>query len=187
MLAIETESVELRTYCTPVFPALLQTPAYARAHLSVWMSELSHDDVERYVGLRRARQAALLDPATDLRLDAVIDEGAVRRQVGSPATHAEQVTWLVDLLEGCAAEGRDDVLVRILPFAAGVPARAMSAFVLFTPRDADFDPVQALVEGTDGSNWYDTQDEVAHLEDLFDQVKSLSLTPHASLEFLRRL
>jgi transcriptional regulator with XRE-family HTH domain len=187
MLAIETESVELRTYCTPVFPAILQTPAYALAHSQVWVPDLSPDDAERFVGLRLARQAALLDPGTDLRLDAVIDEGAVRRQVGSPAVHAEQLTWLADLLECHAADGRDDVSVRILPFVAGVPAQAMSAFMLFTPRDVDFDPVVALVEGTDGNNWYDTEDEIAHLEGLFDRLKSIALTPQASLEFLRRL
>jgi transcriptional regulator with XRE-family HTH domain len=187
MLAIETESVALRTYCTPVFPALLQTRAYALAHSQVWVPGLSADDAERFVGLRLARQAALLDRGTDLRLDAVIDEGAVRRQVGSPEIHADQLTWLADLLDRLAVERRDDVSVRILPFAAGVPAQAMSAFMLFTPRDADFDPVVALVEGTDGNHWYDTADEVAHLEAVFGQLKSLSLTPHASLELLRRL
>jgi transcriptional regulator with XRE-family HTH domain len=185
-LAIETESVELRTYCTPVFPAILQTPAYALAHGQVWAPGLSSSDAERFVGLRLARQAALLDRGTDLRLDAVIDEGAVRRQVGSPAVHAEQLMWLVDLLERLAAEGRDDVSVRILPFTAGVPAQAMSAFMLFTPR-VDLDPVVANVEATDGENWYDTTDEVAHLEAIFGRLKSLSLSPQASLEFLRRL
>jgi transcriptional regulator with XRE-family HTH domain len=187
LLAVETEAVELRTYCTPVFPAILQTPAYALAHIEAWVPGLSSEDAERFVGLRLARRAALLDPGTELRLDAVIDEGAVRRQVGSPAVHAEQLAWLVDLLDRLATEGRDDVSLRILPFSAGVPAQAMSAFMLFTPRDVDLDPVVAFVEGTDGNAWYDTADEVAHLESLFDRLKSVSLTPHASLEFLRRL
>jgi Domain of unknown function (DUF5753)/Helix-turn-helix domain len=185
VLAVETESVGIRTYCTPVFPAILQSPEYALAHVRAWSPELSQTDAERLVGMRQARQAALLDRETELRYDAVIDEGAVRRQVGSPQILADQLNWLADLLDRRAAEGRDDVSVRILPFTAGVPGRAMGSFVLFTPRDVDLDPVYALVEGTGGDNWFEAEDDVAPLQALFDQLKSLSLTPHASREFLR--
>lgn len=185
VLAVETESVEIRTYCTPVFPAILQSSEYALAHVQAWDPGLSRGDAERLVGMRQARQAALLDRGTELRYDAVIDEGVLRRQVGSPRILADQLGWLADLLDRRAAEGRDDVTVRVLPFAAGVPGRAMSSFVLFTPRDVDFDPVVALVEGTGGDNWFEAADDVAPLQALFDQLKSLSLSPRASLEFLR--
>jgi hypothetical protein len=186
VLAVETESVEIRTYCTPVFPAVLQTPEYALAHVRAWAPELSQGDAERLVGMRQARQAALLDRETELRYDAVIDEGVVRRQVGSPQILADQLGWLADLLDRRAAEGRNDVSVRILPFAAGVPGRAMSSFVLFAPRDADLDPVVALVEGTGGDSWYEAEDDVAPLAALFDELKALALSPRASREFLRR-
>lgn len=187
LLSIETESVELRAYCTPVLPAILQTPAYAFAHVRARRTDLSPDDAERFARMRLARQAALLDGGTELRLDAVIDEGAIRRQVGSPAILAEQLTWLADLLDRFVADGRNDVSVRVLPFAAGVPGRAMGPFMLFTPRDVDFDPVVALVEGTRRDTWYEAPEDVAPLEVLFDQLKALALTPRASRDLLRRV
>jgi hypothetical protein len=186
VLAVETESVEIRTYCTPVFPAVLQTPEYALAHVRAWHPELSQADAERLVDMRLARQAALLDRQTELRYDAVIDEGVVRRQVGSPQILAEQLRWLADLLDRRAAEGRDDIVLRILPFTAGVPGRAMSSFVIFTPRDEEFDPVEVLVEATGEDSWYETTEDVEPVMALFGQLKARSLTPLASRDFLRR-
>ncbi len=186
VLADETESVEIRTYCTPVFPAVLQTPEYALAHVRAWHPELSQADAERLVDMRLARQAALLDRQTELRYDAVIDEGVVRRQVGSPQILAEQLRWLADLLDRRAAEGRDDIVLRILPFTAGVPGRAMSSFVIFTPRDEEFDPVEVLVEATGEDSWYETTEDVEPVMALFGQLKARSLTPLASPDFLRR-
>lgn len=185
MLAVETESVEIRTYCTPVFPAVLQTPEYALAHVRTWAPELSQGDAERLVDMRLARQAALLDREAELRYDAVIDEGVIRRHVGSPQILADQIGWLADLLDRRAAEGRDDISVRILPFTAGVPGRALSSFLIFTPRDVEFDPVVALIEATGGDTWYETAEAVELIAALFGQLKARSLTPRASREFLR--
>lgn len=183
-ISIETESVRLRTFCTPVLPAILQTPAYALAHVRTRMPELAPDDARRFVQLRLDRQSALLDGKNDLRLDAVIDEGAIRRHVGSPAILTEQLAWLADLLDRLDAEGRKDVSVRILPFSAGTPGRAMSAFTLFTPREADFDPVVAFVEDTCGGVWYETEHDVSPLGVLFDYLTSLALNPRASRDLL---
>lgn len=184
-VAIETESVEIRTYCAPVLPAILQTPAYALAHSRVWAPDLSPRDTERFANMRLARQAALLDVHTELKLDAVIDEGAIRRVVGSPAILAEQLSWLADLLDRFEAEGRDDVSLQILPFAAGVPGRALSAFTLFIPGEQQFDPLVAFVEDTRGGSWYESEEDVAPLVALFDELKSLSLGRRASRDLLR--
>ena len=186
MLAVETESVEIRTYCTPVFPAVLQTPEYALAHVRAWYPELTQADAERLVDMRLARRAALLDRQTELRYDAVIDEGVIRRQVGSPQILAEQLRWLADLLDHRAEEGRDDIVVQVLPFTAGVPGRAMSSFVIFTPRDVEFDPVEVLVEATGEDSWYEMAEDVEPVTALFGQLKARSLTPLASRDLLRR-
>jgi transcriptional regulator with XRE-family HTH domain len=185
-LAVETEAVGIRTYCTPVFPTVLQTPEYALAHVRAWAPELSRSDAERMVDMRLARQAAVLGRETELRYDAVIDEGAVRRQVGSPKILADQLGWLADLLDRREAEGRDDISVRVLPFTAGVPGRALSSFAIFTPRDVEFDPIVAICESTGGEVWYETSDEIEPLAALFDQLKARALPPRASREVLRR-
>lgn len=184
-LAVETEAVHLRTYATPVLPAILQTPAYALSHVRARRRDLDTDDARRFTDIRLARQAALLDPDADLRLDAVVDEGAIRRAVGSAEILTEQLTWLADLLDRLDAEGRNDVDLRVLPFSAGTPGRALSAFTIFTPDDTRFDAATAFVEDTCGGTWYDTAEDVGPLGVLFDELRAVSLTPRATRELLR--
>ena len=185
MLAVETESVLLRIYCTPVLPALLQTPDYNLAHLRDVDPELSDDEVRRFAELRQSRQRELLARDSPLRLVTVIDEAAVRRQVGSPSIHRDQLRWLADLLDDLAADGRDDVDLRVLPFTAGTPDWAVSAFTLFTPNEPDLDPVTAYVETSAGTSWHESHDDVAKLADLFDRLSGRALSPERSRALLR--
>lgn len=186
-LAVETESVRLRMYCTPVLPVLLQSPEYNRAHARDWNPDLSDDEVRRLADLRHLRQQELLSPDNPIRLTAVVDEGAVLRQVGSPEIHSEALTWLADLLDELAEAGRDDVDLRILPFSAGTPDRAMSAFTLFTPREPDLDPVTAFVEDVTGATWFESDTDIAAMSATFDRLRARSLDPDRSRSLLRTI
>ena len=129
------------------------------------------------------RQQELLRPEGTLRLDAIVDEAAVRRQIGSPEIHAAQLAWLADLLDSLAERDRNDVVVRVLPFSAGSPGRAMSAFTIFTPREP-LDPVSAYVEETWGGAWYEGAD-TEPLVTTFNELARKSLDPRASRALLR--
>lgn len=185
LMAVETESVLTRIYGTPVIPSLLQNAEYNLAHLRELDPSLTDDEVHRLAELRQTRQRELLDPHNPLRLITVVDEAAVRRQVGSPGIHAAQLRWLADLLDDLTAAGRDDVDLRVLPFTAGTPDRAMSAFTLFTPREPDLDSVTAYVEDSAGASWYESTQDVQELSDLFDRIQMQSLDPPGSVALLR--
>jgi transcriptional regulator with XRE-family HTH domain len=184
-LATETESALLRMFCTPSLPAILRTPASALAHIRARNPELTPDDAERLTRLHVARQEELLQPDSALHLEAVVDEAAIRRQVGSSEIHTAQLAWLADMLDVLAAEGRNDVTLRILPFSTGIPGQAASAFTVFSPRDSSVDPVSAFVEETWGGTWYEGDDEVAPLLDVFTELVDRSLSPTASRTLLR--
>jgi uncharacterized protein DUF5753 len=184
--ATETESALMQMFCTPVLPVILRTPESALAHVRGWGPELAPDDAERLVRLHSARQEEVLRPDSAMSLDVVVDEAAIRREVGSPEVHAAQLAWLADLLDRLASEGRDDVTLRILPFSAGMPGRALSAFTIFTPREPKIDPITAFVEETWGATWYEGAEEAARLVDIFTQVVEKSLSPTASRALLRR-
>jgi hypothetical protein len=128
------------------------------------------------------RQEELFRPDS-LRLEAVVDEAAVRRQVGSPAIHAAQLTWLADQLDALAAQGRADIVLRVLPFSAGSPGRALSAFTIFSPREP-LDPISAFVEETWGGAWYEGAD-TDPLVAIYAQLAQRSLDPQASRALLR--
>jgi transcriptional regulator with XRE-family HTH domain len=183
-LALETESSLLRMWCTPVLPVILQASDYARAQIRASHPERSAADVERLLRLHDRRQQRLLHRASGLRLDAIVDEAAVRRQVGSPEIHAAQLAWLADLLDTLEREERDDVIVRVLPFSAGSPGRALSAFAIFTPRESQ-DPVSAFVEETWGGAWYEGDEDTAPLVAIFTEVAEKALSPRDSRALLR--
>jgi hypothetical protein len=170
-------------FCTPILPAILWTRDYGLAHIRAWAPERSRADAHRLVDLHERRRAELLHPDGPLRLDAVVDEAAVRRQVGSPAIHAAQLAWLADLLDSLAEQHRDSLVVRVLPFSAGAPGRAQSAFTIFSPREP-LDPVSAYVEETWGGAWYEG-DDTEPLIATFAQLADRSLDPRASRALLR--
>src|SRR5262249_9612057 len=80
-LGLESAAAEIRIYEVGLIPGLLQTEQYARAVISIGMLTGSRGDVERLVTLALARQPALM-AADPLRFWAVLDEAALRRQVG---------------------------------------------------------------------------------------------------------
>jgi transcriptional regulator with XRE-family HTH domain len=183
--ATETESTLLRMFCTPVLPVVLRTPESAMAQMRVHYPGLQPDEVERLARLHSARQDELLHPDSALRLYAVVDEAAIRRQVGPPEIHAAQLVWLADLLDRLAAEGRDDVTLRILPFSAGTPGGAMSAFTVFTPREPTIDSMTAFVEETWGGTWHEEAEDIARLAEIFTKLAEQSLSPADSRALLR--
>jgi transcriptional regulator with XRE-family HTH domain len=183
-VAFETEAKRVRSYCTPVVPVILQSGDYAVAHARATNPELSGPDIDRLVHLRQERQAALLDRELDFNLDVILDECALRRAVGSPAILQQQMAWLADLIGEFNRDGRVDLSVRVLPFSAGLHRSAVSAFSIFTPREAAFDPLVANVEDTMGSSWYESSEDVARLVDLFEGLSSLSLTSRESRDLL---
>jgi transcriptional regulator with XRE-family HTH domain len=184
-VAFETEARHVRTYCTPVLPLILQSGQYALAHARALHPGLTDADIARLVELGMSRQAAILSKEVEFSIEVVLDEASIRRVVGSRAVLAKQLTWLADLLDRFERDGRNDLVVRILPFSADWPARALSPFAIFTPRETELDPVVAHVEDTVGSSWYEDADDVSPLVELFDRLSSLSLSPHESRNLLR--
>jgi hypothetical protein len=184
--AAETQAARVRMYCTPVLPAILQTQEYATAHMRVLHPDWSDVDVARFVDARRARQAPLLREADPLQFEAVIDEAAVLRRLGSAEVHAAQLEWLVELLDDLAHRGRTNLVVRIVPLSAG-PGRALCPITIFEPRSLQLDPVEAYVEDRpDWGHWLESGG-VAEAVDLYESMLALSEEPGLSLTNLRSI
>jgi len=78
------------------------------------------EEVERRVTTRMQRQGVL----ENLALWAILDEAAVRRQVGTPEEMREQITHLRE------ANQRPGVTLQIHPFDAGPHPALLGSFVL---------------------------------------------------------
>lgn len=182
--ASETEAASVQIWCTPVLPVILQTRDYAAAHMRILFPTFSDADIARLQALQRVRQDALLRRGDPLKLEAVVDEAAVLRRVGTAETHAEQLRWIARTLEEFRADGRDDLEFRIVPLSAG-PGRALCSFTIFRSRHLDTDPATAFLEDLpDGGTWLESGN-VQQMVEIFDELRSLSVDTAGSIQVLR--
>ncbi len=111
-LGLESAASEIRIYEVSLIPGLLQTEDYARAVISAGMNG-EHEDIERRVALRMARQQPALTRADSPKLRVVLDEAALRRTVGGPDLMRMQLEYLLGLAS------LPNVAVQVIPFGGG--------------------------------------------------------------------
>ncbi|MFG1657239.1 Scr1 family TA system antitoxin-like transcriptional regulator [Micromonospora chersina] len=119
---IERETSVLRWCEATAIPGLLQTEGYARAMLGLG-GELTAEEVEARVVARLARQAVLTGGLRPVFI-AVLDECALRRQIGDRAVMREQLQHLL------AAGTEPNVQVRVVPADAPWHTGLGGSFIL---------------------------------------------------------
>jgi transcriptional regulator with XRE-family HTH domain len=178
-VGLEEAASVLRTYETHFVPGLLQTPEYARAVLASTVPPLSGRDLERAVTLRMTRQR-VLDRPDPLRVWAVVDESALRRQVGDDGqVHREQVEHLLELVE------RPNVALQVLPIMSRVHAGG-GAFSILRFADPDL-PDVVYVEQLVSALYIDKPEPVERYTEVMDRLSVHAVTPEATVEFLSKL
>jgi hypothetical protein len=111
-LSLEQAACTIRSYAPQILPALLQTPDYARAVVTLAHAGAAEQDIERRVELRLRRQGILQRPGP-AHLWTVIDEAALRRPIGGRAVMRAQVRHLIDMCDLA------HVSIWVLPFRLG--------------------------------------------------------------------
>jgi transcriptional regulator with XRE-family HTH domain len=173
---LEDGAVRIEQHAGPLVPGLLQTPAYARAVIAAAGTD-PPADVERRIELRLRRQQLLTRPRPP-RLHVLLDEAALRREVGGPEVLAEQL----DRLAALAAE--DHVLLQVLPFGAGAYTAMGVGFTLFTFADPA-DPHVVYLEGLTSNTLLDSVQEVGRYAAAFAGSAGRALDRARSAELLR--
>src|SRR2546429_6105457 len=107
----EAEATALRTFELVLVPGLLQTPEYARAVLRTRVGA-TEDEIDQLVAARMERQA-ILDRDDPPLLWVMIDEGVVRRPVGSSGGMGNQAKPLAEMAE------RPNAGIQVIPAAVG--------------------------------------------------------------------
>ncbi|MFF3446971.1 helix-turn-helix domain-containing protein [Streptomyces sp. NPDC002667] len=128
-LGYEGAATSLHTYHPIVVPGHLQTRGYAEALLAP--RDLDEDVFQRVVDLRMERQQRMFDDSGRPACVFVLDEAAVRRQIGGKDVLGEQLDHLLTL------GSRPEVSVRVLPFEAGAHYSTLGSFVLLGFPDDD--------------------------------------------------
>jgi transcriptional regulator with XRE-family HTH domain len=178
-VGLEAEASGLRSYETDVVHGLLQTTDYAVAVLRELRPRDNQEQIERVVDLRMERQRLLdQDPPLDLWL--IMDEGAIRRNIGGPAVMRNQLEHLIQ------ASRWTNVTMQILAFEAGAHAGLVGPFsILEFPERTDSDV--AYTESVGGMIYLEKDREVRACAEAFDRMRAAALSPAASVELIQRV
>jgi len=177
-VGLEAAAKILRTYETHFVPGLLQTPEYARAVLASTTPPLTGRDLDRAVTLRTTRQQ-VLRRSDALRVWAVVDESALRRDVGGPEVHRAQLERLLELME------RPNISLQVLPISTGVHAGG-GAFSLLRFGGPDL-PDVVYVEHLLGALYMDKIEHVERYIEVMDRLSVDSLTPEATYDLVSKM
>ena len=178
-VGLEAEASGLRSYETDVVHGLLQTTDYAAAVLRELRPRDTEEQLARAVDLRMQRQRLLdQDPPLDLWL--ILDEGAVRRNIGGTNVMRSQLEHLMQ------ASRWSNVTVQILGFDAGAHAGLVGPFsILEFPERGDSDV--AYTESVGGMIYLEKEREIRACAEAFDRMRVAALSPAASVELIRQI
>lgn len=174
-LAYEASASVIRQYDPVLIPGTLQTEEYGRAILAQ-MAGFGPDDVDSLWAVRQHRQEAV-DRESPPEMRYVLDEGALRRQVGGAQVMRHQLERLKDF----AVEGH--ISIQILPFVHGAHPGMAGNFILLEFADPNLDDLVHL-ESVNQITIRDDTEQIARYLDRFVQLEELALTPDESIEFL---
>lgn len=161
-----------------IVPGLLQTPDYIAAAFRNDVIPRTRQQIARIAELRVARQAVLSRSESPLELSVVLDESALRRAAGGPATMAAQLDHLVAMAE------RSNVTVRVFPFEQGVDLCFMGAYkILAFPWGSD--PGVVYIEHRDGAVYLEDTHEVDGHVLAFEHLTASALSPEQSIAMAR--
>lgn len=178
-VAFEHEAESLKNYESLFIPGLLQTADYARAIITGAGAgrSLDADAVQRRIDVRMRRQSVLTRPVP-MQLHAVVDEAAIRRELGGVPIMRDQLDHLVQV---CAMP---NVRVQVVPFEAGVYPGMLGSFVVMDFPDP-FDAPLVYVDGLAGDIFLESGDDVARFARMFDAIAKAALSQAQSRKLIQ--
>ncbi|OLB77464.1 MAG: transcriptional regulator [Actinobacteria bacterium 13_2_20CM_2_71_6] len=177
-ISFEADARSLRSYESLFVPGLLQTEDYARAVIAGGLP-MDDDEMERRVEARVRRQA-VLDKKKPLKLWAIVDEAALRRQVGGPKVMAAQLQRLI------AAARKPHVTVQVVSYATGAHPGMHGSFAVMDFPDAA-DPDLVYIESLAGDLFLEREAEVRRYASIFEQLRAAAMNPADSVRLLNDL
>ncbi|MET9561448.1 helix-turn-helix domain-containing protein [Streptomyces tauricus] len=159
-------------------PGLFQTEDYARGLFSYRVPELPDTDLELRVSHRMDRKVIIVGP-TVIPYETVIHEGALRIRVGTRTATQAQLTHILELSEA------EHITVRVIPFDLDGFGGAWSATAYAGGAVPKLDT--ALRDTAHGTAYIDSEAQLGSLRTLYRKVKTVSLEPDRSRDFIHRL
>jgi transcriptional regulator with XRE-family HTH domain len=176
----EAAAMIARNFEPLLIPGLLQTEEYAREVIKEFSRHPPKDRLDALLSLRLKRQKLLKRTEPPPWFFFILDEGVVRRLVGSKDVMDGQIRHLIELAS------RDNVTIEVVPFSAGINHGMQGPFIVLEFPEAEDDDVLYL-ESTRGDLINrDDPEEILVYREIFEELRHMSLG-EGSVEFLRGL
>ncbi len=170
----EAEATALYTFEHSLIPGLLQTEEYARAVLEMF-PDVTEDIVAERLAGRLSRQVILdrEDPPPPV-LCALVDQGALSREIGGPKVMRDQLLHLVTLSR------RPNVTVQIIPNTGAHPGLLGA----FTVAELGGSPAMLNVEDIADGRVTEDADTVSMVTLRFHSLRGDALSKNASRDLI---
>jgi hypothetical protein len=178
-LGLESAATVIRSFELQFVYGLFQTEDYARAVTLLGHFAASNAEIERRVALRMKRQDLLSAPEPP-RIWSVLDEGVLRRPVGSRAVLRAQLFRLTEIAS------LPHVTLQVVPFSRGGHAAASGAFSVLRFSEAEV-PDVVFIEQLTSALYLDKRQDVDHYVEVMDRLSAKALTPVHTASFIAEI
>ncbi|WP_335941608.1 helix-turn-helix domain-containing protein [Streptomyces sp. PTD5-9] len=172
---LEHHGTALRTAHTSGLPGLLQTTDHAREVFRQVVPALTPPDIEHRLSFRIKRQSVIFRE-NPLPYRAVIHEAALHMRFGGPDVTGRQLAHLLAMSE------RDEITVRVIPFAAGGYPGAGQPVYYVHGSVPQLDTVQ--LDQAHGIALLDAEAQLLKYRQVLDRLESLALSAAASRDLV---
>jgi hypothetical protein len=159
-----------------IVPGLLQTTDYARAVFEGWRAADSAVELDQMVSTRMERQSIFERPDPP-SLWAIMDEGVLRRRIGSAKIMYDQLVHLADMLD------RPRTTIQVVLAEVGAHVGLSGAFAIMSVNGTSM----VYLEGPDRGQITEMPSVVARVSADFDTLRAEALARGASRDLIRRV
>lgn len=175
---VETYAASVREFSGLQLPGLLHTEVYIRALFAHSRRRRSSDQLSNDIEVRLIRQERLTGGQDPLELATIIDESALRRDIGGPEVMRAQLAHLVEMAE------LPSVTLQVLPLK--MHGALDGGFTLLSFQDRD-EPDLLYVEYATGALHIEEEPEVRACRLKFDRLGVEALSPDDSVALIERI
>ncbi|MFE1438128.1 helix-turn-helix domain-containing protein [Streptomyces sp. NPDC058739] len=179
-IGLETDAASLRVYDPQVVPGLLQTRGYAEALIAGALPEAAQADIDKRVQVRMRRQERISAADNPLRLWAVVDEAALRREVGNRQVMIEQLEHLLEMAQ------LPHVTVQVIPFSMGAHPGVSGQYAILEFPDAA-DSTVVYIEGVTSDLYLEKAQDVSKYSVMYEHLRAQALNVEQTREFISKV
>jgi transcriptional regulator with XRE-family HTH domain len=179
LIGLEQEATSITCFGMYFVPALLQTEDYAAAMIKGVLPKISPEILRQRVEARMRRQQLLEQPEPP-RYRALMDEAALRRQVGGPTVMKGQLDKILELVQA------EKATVQVIPYTVGSYA-AMDSNFQYLEFGGSSLPGVVFVEGLTSEIYLEKPAELARYAESIEDLRDAALTPRDTTKFIAEI